>query len=108
MSELILQAVQDATISKQRPDANFGSHAALAVDAGIQGNNEKFDSLLQFDLSSLDSVQDVDSITLQLYSMGNCEGSAIYTTYMSSWDQERLPGTLSQVESSIVWVHWDL
>jgi hypothetical protein len=88
MSELILQAVQDATISKQRPDANFGSHAALAVDAGIQGNNEKFDSLLQFDLSSLDSVQDVDSITLQLYSMGNCEGSAIYTTYMSSWDQE--------------------
>lgn len=91
MSELILQAVQDATISQQRPDANFGSHAALAVDAGYQGNNEKFDSLLQFDLSLLDTFQDVDSVILQLYSMGNCEGSVVYTTYMSSsWDQEKV------------------
>lgn len=90
MSELILQVVQDATISQQRPDANFGSHAALAVDAGYQGSNEKFDSILKFDLSLIDAFEDVDSVTLQLYSMANCEGSALYTTYMSSWDQEKV------------------
>lgn len=87
MSELILQASDGAAISQQRSNVNFHPNAALAVDAGYEGNNEKLDSLLKFDLSLLDTFQDIESVTLQLYSMGNCEGSNIYTTSMSTWDQ---------------------
>ena len=88
MSELILQVAEDATISQQRPDATFGTHAALAVDAGYQGNNERFDSLLKFDISLLDEFQEVESVTLQLYSLGNCEGGSVYTTILDSWTQD--------------------
>jgi hypothetical protein len=92
VSELILPAADDATISRQRPNVNFGEHQALAVDGGdpttTQGdsNGEKFDSLVKFDISLIDPSRAVDSIILKLYAVEGCKsGGTFITTSSTSW-----------------------
>jgi len=93
VSELMLPVVADATISKQRPSVNFGSHQALAVDGGnpsaLQGdsNGERFDSLLKFDVSLVDHSRPVESATLRLYIVEGCKsGGTFQTTTDSTWE----------------------
>ena len=92
VSELILPVADDATISRQRPNVNFGEHQALAVDGGDptttrgDSNGEKFDSLIKFDISMIDPSRAVDSIVLQLFTVEGCKsGGTFRSTSSTSW-----------------------
>ena len=97
VSELMLPVSDDATISKQRPNLNFGDHQALAVDGGDpsttigDSNGETFDSLLKFDVSLIDSSRAVESLVLKLYAIEGCKsGGTFYTTSSTSWESNTI------------------
>jgi hypothetical protein len=89
ISELTIDAFEDATLSRDRPDANFGGNTALAVDGGAEGA-ECFDSLLKFDLGMIDSTRELDSAVLKIYAVADCLGSAFSTTADSDWKQKEV------------------
>ena len=89
ISELILPVISDATLSQNRPDANFGTNTALAVDgAGGDSSGERFDSLLKFDVSMIDPSRDSQSAVLRIYALSDRLGGTFTTTVDSDWDQE--------------------
>ncbi|KAL7429397.1 hypothetical protein ACHAXM_001677 [Skeletonema potamos] len=96
ISELILPVLSDATISQNRPDANFGANTALAVDGGTQevtgGDTlgERFDSLIKFDVGMIDSTRDIESAALRIYSLSDCLGGTFTTTVDSDWNQDEV------------------
>lgn len=95
ISELILSVAADATLSQNRPDANFGANTALAVDGGsvdAAGDSlgERFDSLLKFDLSMIDSTRDIESAVLRIYALTDCLGGTFTTTVDSDWSQDEV------------------
>jgi hypothetical protein len=92
VSELLLPVTDDATVSKQRPNINFGDTQALAVDGGIptttrgDSNGETFASLLKFDISLIDPSRAVESLMLKLYVVEGCQsGGTFATTSDTSW-----------------------
>jgi len=95
LTTLLLPITDDATISQQRPQINFGSHQALAVDGGnptaALGDSigETFDSLLKFDVSLVDMTRPIERVTLRLYVVEGCEsGGTLSTTSEADWDSE--------------------
>lgn len=97
VSELILPVTDDATVSRQRPNFNFGEHQALAVDGGDltttkgDSNGESFDSLLKFDVSLIDPTRAVESLVLKLYVVEGCNwGGTFVTTSDSSWQSSTI------------------
>ena len=101
LSEIILPAIADATISDLRPNNNFGSHSAIVVDGGDYSTSasydsydgERFDSILKFDTSLLDyqTRNTIESVALKLYAMGGCDsGGSIYATDDNLWWDEQL------------------
>ena len=88
VSELLLTVVADATVSAQRPDLNFGTHQALAVNSGRgSSGGEQFDSLLKFDVSFIDASRPIDSATLSIYVVESCDSGGTFTTTSHSlWD----------------------
>jgi len=99
ISEIILSAAKDATLSNHRVNNNFGSHAAFVVDGGDYAtginsydfDGERLDSIVAFDTSLLDRSRDIDGAVLKLYAMGGCsEGGSIYIADNAPWDEERV------------------
>lgn len=93
ISELTLPIVSDATVSQNRPDANFGSNTALAVDGGAEDSgsgSEKLDSLLKFDVGMIDSTRKIESAVLKVYALSNCLESTFTTTVDSDWDHQEV------------------
>ncbi|KAL7470366.1 hypothetical protein ACHAXS_010582 [Conticribra weissflogii] len=99
ISEVILSATMDATLSNLRVNNNFGSHAAFVVDGGDYAvginsydfDGERLDSIVAFDTSLLDRSRSIDTALLKLYAMGGCsDGGSIYTTDNTPWDEQRV------------------
>lgn len=96
ISEIILPIAEDATVSLQRQNLNFGANSALAVDGGTStfdsqgdGLGEKFDSLLKFDIGLIDHSRPVEKAVLRIYALADCmSGGTFVTTTDSTWDQE--------------------
>lgn len=95
LSTLLLPVNDDATVSQQRPQINFGSHQALAVDGGnpaaALGDSvgETFDTLLKFDVSLVDFARPIERVTLRLYVVEGCEsGGTVSSTRDAEWDSE--------------------
>ncbi|KAL3796212.1 hypothetical protein ACHAWO_010492 [Cyclotella atomus] len=96
ISEIILPIVEDATVSLQRKNLNFGANSALAVDGGMStvhsqgdGLGERFDSLLKFDVGMIDHSRPVEKAVLRIYALAECmSGGTFVTTTDSIWDQE--------------------
>jgi hypothetical protein len=96
ISEIILPIMEDATVSLQRQNLNFGANSALAVDGGTgtihsqgDGLGERFDSLLKFDVGMIDHSRPVEKAVLRIYALANCmSGGTFVTTTDSIWDQE--------------------
>eukprot|EP00804_Cyclotella_cryptica_P005649 CCRYP_000042-RA/>CCRYP_000042-RA protein AED:0.02 eAED:0.02 QI:589/1/1/1/1/1/2/137/864 len=107
---LILPVIADATISKQRPQVNFGSHQALAVDGGDPSTalgdsvGEKFDTLLKFDVSLVDWTRPVESATLRLYIVEGCKsGGTLSTTMNTEWESDTVTWENAPVADG-VWI----
>jgi hypothetical protein len=97
VSELMLPVSDDATVSRQRPNLNFGDHQALAVDGGDptstvgDSDGETFDSLLKFDVSLIDSSRAVESLVLKLYVVEGCRsGGTFTTTSNTAWESSTI------------------
>ena len=94
ISELTLPIVSDATISRNRPSANFGANSALAVDGGApqdaSSEKEKLDSLLKFDVGMIDSTRNIESAVLRVYALSNCLGTTFTATVNSDWNHEKV------------------
>eukprot|EP00985_Skeletonema_marinoi_P013680 scaffold6834_cov79-Skeletonema_marinoi.AAC.3 len=50
-----VQALADTTVSQNNANKNYGSHSMLVVDGGMAGVQQKYDTLVKFDLSFLES-----------------------------------------------------
>lgn len=93
-NELMLPAVADATISGDRIEVNFGKQSALAVDGGGSGD-EKYDSLLKFDISLLDTSRHVESVKLKLYAVTSCSAGGLFSSTLSDqeWESDTVTWT---------------
>jgi hypothetical protein len=87
ITELLLPVVADATISSVRTEVNFGKQSALAVDGGGSGD-EKYDSLLKFDISLLDTSRQVESAKLKLHAVTSCSAGGLFSSTLSDQDWE--------------------
>ena len=85
--ELLLPVVADATISSVRTEVNFGMQSALAVDGG-GSRDEKYDSLLKFDISLLDTSRPVESAKLKLHALAGCSAGGMFSSTLSDQDWE--------------------
>eukprot|EP00569_Conticribra_weissflogii_P019941 CAMPEP_0171428632 /NCGR_PEP_ID=MMETSP0881-20121228/5374_1 /TAXON_ID=67004 /ORGANISM="Thalassiosira weissflogii, Strain CCMP1336" /LENGTH=933 /DNA_ID=CAMNT_0011948455 /DNA_START=156 /DNA_END=2957 /DNA_ORIENTATION=- len=101
-TNVTLSPLADATISKHRPDLNFGNNPKLAVDAGSSPSDaangiyvETFETLLQFDLSSVplpfsssssssSREGQIERIDLELFSQSKCAAGARFYYLTSS------------------------
>jgi hypothetical protein len=104
ISEIILPIVEDATVSLQRQNLNFGSNSALAVDGGTSsatqadGIGERFDSLLKFDVGMIDHSRPLEKAVLRIYALAEClAGGTFVTTTDSSWSQESVTWVTSPI-----------
>ena len=102
ISEIILPIMEDATVSLQRQNLNFGSNSALAVDGGTGSNvlgdglGERFDSLLKFDVGLIDRSRPVEKAVLRIYALAEClSGGTFITTTDSKWNQNTVTWTNS-------------
>ncbi|KAL7489236.1 hypothetical protein ACHAW6_014814 [Cyclotella cf. meneghiniana] len=86
--ELILPSIADTTLSNASPYDIFGKLEAIAIGSSNSGN-DRFDSLIKFDLSLVDRSCTIVSATLKLFSMNSCSGgSSVYVTEDSAWDED--------------------
>ncbi len=83
ISELTLPIVSDATLSRNRRSANFGSNTVLAVDGEA---DNRYDSLLKFDVGMIDTTRNIESAVLRVYSQSSCLETTFTTTVDSDWD----------------------
>jgi hypothetical protein len=85
ITELLLPAVTDATISRQRPDVNFGLQSALAVDGG-NSRDEKYESLIKFDVSFIDNDRPLEAATLKLHVIAGCTSGGLFSSTLNNQD----------------------
>ncbi|KAL7466887.1 hypothetical protein ACHAXS_009961 [Conticribra weissflogii] len=110
-TNVTLAPLADATISKHRPDLNFGNNPKLAVDAGSSPSDaangiyvETFETLLQFDFASVPfRDRHVESILLELFSQSECiAGVRFYyltssAKSISKWKEEEITWSTAPV-----------
>ncbi|KAL7534555.1 hypothetical protein ACHAXR_005949, partial [Thalassiosira sp. AJA248-18] len=71
---VMLRAIDDATIVKEKPNENFGQEASLVADHN--GNSTK-DVLIQFDLGSNHGIKPKKAV-LAMFIEENCESAGIF------------------------------
>lgn len=80
---IVLIPSDDATIVEDHPDENYGNESTLQVD----DDSGTYDSLIQFDLSDIDT-NSVVSATLRLFCTDGAEAGGIFgKTVDSNWDE---------------------
>ncbi|MCK4819515.1 DNRLRE domain-containing protein [bacterium] len=77
-----LNPTEDAGISLNEPDSNFGEYVGYTVWEETYGHSENwgYKIYLKFDLSSIPSSATIESATLSLYAFQILLGSEPYTT----------------------------
>ena len=92
---IAVQALADSTVSQNDANKNYGRHPMLLVDGGTAGLQQKYDSLVKFDLSFLESGMSFGKILLRMFVKdgGNFCGR-FETTQNSYW-----------LEDSITWMN---
>jgi hypothetical protein len=80
----------DATVSQQDANKNYGSHPMLLVDGGMSGPMSKYDSLLKFDLSFLESGVNFEKIFLRIFvkDAGGSYCGRFETTQNPYWQED--------------------
>jgi hypothetical protein len=87
---IAVQAMADATVSQQDANKNYGSHPMLLVDGGMSGPMSKYDSLLKFDLSFLESGVNFEKIFLRIFvkDAGGSYCGRFETTQNPYWQED--------------------
>ena len=93
---VVIAALADATISESSPYTTYGKHPQLLVDGGDgvgvngSGRDSRFDTLLKFDVSFLDTGLGlpVDHVTLRLYVKDGASHGGTFRTIRNTWWDE--------------------
>ena len=87
-----VQPLADTTISQSNPNINYGSHPMLLVDGGMTGAQQKYDTLVKFDLSFLESGMSFGKVFLRMFvkdASSNFCGQ-VETTQNAYWNEDSI------------------
>lgn len=107
---IAVEALADATISQNDANKNYGSHPMLLVDGGMAGVQQKYDTLVKFDLSFLESGVSFGKVFLRLFvkDAGGDFCGRFETTQNAYWNEDSVtwmnaPTTTAGVNIGEAW-----
>jgi len=85
-----VQALADTTVSQNNANKNYGSYSMLLVDGGMAGVQQKYDTLVKFDLSFLESGMSFGKVFLRMFVMDAASDfcGRFDTTQNAYWNED--------------------
>ena len=87
-----VQPLADTTISQSNANKNYASSSMLLVDGGMAGAQQKYDTLLKFDLSFLESGMSFGKVFLRLFVKDSTSSycGQVETTQNTYWNEDSI------------------